>query len=177
MLPRRERSCYCYLPPCYWAQGLNSLPNLRALPRATEPQAASPQWVPQHSRTVTSSWQTQSHRADAATQLHRSPSVMLLLPALTFISRCRPLHRERAKSRNAQRCCMEPHHTSTSSQKTGKAQDSGHQPGSWLCPSATFSQGILEWTQKRCLTSASLQPGAFSKQPHKLHPGVRKPHF
>lgn len=26
----------------------------RALPRAAEPQAASPQWVPQHSRTVTS---------------------------------------------------------------------------------------------------------------------------
>lgn len=29
MLPRRERSCSCYIPPCYWAQKLNSLPNLK----------------------------------------------------------------------------------------------------------------------------------------------------
>lgn len=31
--------------------------------------------------------------------------------------------------------------------------------------------------QERCLTSASLHPGAFSQQPHKLHQSVRKPHF
>lgn len=79
-------------------------------------------------------------------------TMMLLLLALTFISHYSPLHGERAESRNALRCCMESHYTSNQPAAPPRRQGLRTQattlpPGSWLCSSVTFSQGILEWTQ------------------------------
>lgn len=42
-------------PPLLLSTKAQQSSKLKALPRATEPQAASPLWVPQQSRTVTSS--------------------------------------------------------------------------------------------------------------------------
>lgn len=58
-------------PPLLLSTRAQQSSKFRAMPRAAEPQATPPQWVPQHSKTVTSWWQTQRHRADARTQLHR----------------------------------------------------------------------------------------------------------
>lgn len=154
MLPRQERSCYCYLTYCYWAQELNSLPNLELCLELQNPRKhllrgypSTEEQSPPHDKPKATEQMQQQSCTDPYCDAAAS-SINFHLPVQPSL-----------QGKGREQKCPEVLHGASSHQQPATApprrlerlrtQVTTLPSASWPCLSVTYSQGILEWTQDR----------------------------